>query len=1303
MKRSALLGLMAAMTVAGAMAQRWHEGDIQWIKSSEFASNVEKWNASHKLSEDDNFFISRVRPKLRFRNTATQIRENLQEGVNDRRLVAWLPFNIHDGNQANPDSRDALPSGVFDSECFTMWNYVDHWGDWTAPMGQIPGGLSDIAHKNGVGVSSVASIPFGPITAEWKSALDAIGKMGTDATAKKAADMLSFYGHDGLGYNSEFSGYYSLGNLRNFHQYLLTNLKANYNTVLPGYNMQENIWYDGTNDSGSIQFDAGLGGHNYRNWGPSGQERSSLFLNYNWVMSAGNTATLKKCVDNAASNTYGKGRSPLYLYCGLNMQGGEPSPARDPWTAFSQYNLSIGLWGQHRINMFFEGRGSNGTSPEAQQTTYQSRIENWFTGGSHNPVNVPTKLSGATTCATDDKSFHGMSTFMSARSTLSWDLSKEAFVTYFNVGNGKFFNYRGERQHNNEWYNIASQDFMPTWRWWFNGKFLGKNAADVAADGLKANITWDDAYVGGSTVRVSGTNAADEYLHLFKTAYELKAGDEIKFTYKLAAGSSEIALVASVNGAESTVAAEIPVCDSSVLSDNTEWITKTYTVAEGDGLAGQTLALLGLKFANTSNLDLLLGELSVKRGELAAPVTPEITKVEVLRSHYAGLDAKIIFNVPNDKPAGTVCYNDDVNTSFFKIWAREEGKDPVLMGTTTSWAAMSYSTPFEGDENGVGKIAFGVEAVSMDHKTSSPIVWSDFISSGERIYSDQVTVNKATITPGEEFVVSAVDPKRSFKWEIWTAGDNSTKVAESGEAVNAWTCPGIATMGTYDVRCIGANNTGAESIDYKNMLVITDPKAGRLPQIETLTANGSEANIEVVSGADVTLEYTGRSADGVASRGIKLDEKFFGVRASEVFTGDFESFSLAGWLRVDNLPGDCAWIDVRNPGGKWPRNNWGWLWTNIKKDGTLMDFHHDMSVADAGAITNPLVYDFNNGKTTFFNPGQWTHFAFTFDRDESKTRTVIYINGKKIESKWYYFTGTNDDFIADPNNTDKTPAQTGTTDDYVNAAKRMALENYLSIGGTRHTGRGGGLGLTGVLDDFQVWNRAMTQEDVNLSLAGLDGNNLPEGVTAYWDFESAPGTDGAFIAKGSKAGAKAGYYRLGSGTAEGEGVPVNIAPTFTSGCPFIPGSDYKIETKPSVTTNKATITDLKGNDKAGSAIIRYAQGGDYTATVTLRNDLGSDSRTFQVIKVTGGGAAVEGIGAEDVKVYTVGDTFYLDVTEGGNYNVAIYAADGRTVANVSRQVASGDMMKVNLNGATGVYVVKIARDGKTLRTVKVQK
>ncbi len=44
----------------------------------------------------------------------------------------------------------------------------------------------------------------------------------------------------------------------------------------------------------------------------------------------------------------------------------------------------------------------------------------------------------------ENEDFAGMSTMMSARSALKWNLSDEPFISNFNLGNGRFFNFRGE-------------------------------------------------------------------------------------------------------------------------------------------------------------------------------------------------------------------------------------------------------------------------------------------------------------------------------------------------------------------------------------------------------------------------------------------------------------------------------------------------------------------------------------------------------------------------------------------------------------------------------------------------------------------------------------------------------------------------------------------------------------------------------------------------------------------------------------------------------------------------------------------
>ena len=360
---------------------------------------------------------------------------------NDKRLVAWLPYD-------DPD-KNALPDGVFDSEVFSMWQYVDHWGDWSAPLGRIPAALLDVAHKNGVAVSSVASVPFGYLSSDWERALTAYGTL--DAT--KTAKFLAYYGIDGLGYNSEWNGAANVvRGLQTLHEALVKEAKKT-NPIF------ENMWYDGTQSNGYTSFDKGLTPRNQENFGASGQERASLFFNYNW--NSGNLLQASK------SFAEGMKRDPQYLYCGINMQGGEPHHGLR-WTKLKNYPLGIGLWGAHARNMFWESRGEKGSAPETKQRTYMQRIERWFTGGTRNPANCP-EFGDALSYHADNFDFQGMSPMMTAKSTLGWDLKDEPFVTHFNLGNGKFFNWNGERKNDREWANVGVQDYLPTWRWWIAG------------------------------------------------------------------------------------------------------------------------------------------------------------------------------------------------------------------------------------------------------------------------------------------------------------------------------------------------------------------------------------------------------------------------------------------------------------------------------------------------------------------------------------------------------------------------------------------------------------------------------------------------------------------------------------------------------------------------------------------------------------------------------------------------------------------------------------------------------------------
>ena len=1244
MKKLNLLLLGCCLAPSTLMAQELKDGYISWgFESQQFPSKLRDWSkTSPKINDDDNFFISRVKPKMRFRNADTQVRTNIT-AENDKRLIAWLPWNV--------PSKNALPDGVFDSEVFSMWSYVTHWGDWNCGLGRIPAALLDVAHKNGVPVSSVAGIPNDNLSGNWKSALETLSKVD----ANKAAAYMNYFGYDGFGYNSEYYETYTRGRITKAIKEFHVNLNRAMKPLNPIF---ENIWYDGTHENGSLLFDRGLIDSNKNIFGEAGSEAASLFLNYNW----NRTWLLKNSVEKAKEIH----RDPLYLYAGINMQGGEPH-SMPRWTLLKDYPISIGLWGAHSQNMFFESRGEKGSDPETKQRTYMLRTERWFSSGSRNPVNN-LEIDNSLNYNADNFDFAGMSAMMTARSSMSWDLTEEPFITHFNLGNGKFFNYDGQRKNDRPWVNVGVQDYLPTWRWWFATKLLGRQPIDVPDNGtgLDAEFVWDDAYLGGSTVRIFG-NTPKEYLHLFKTDFELKSGDKITFRYKVKAGKSDASLVLLT---KDNVNAEndYKVLNASDETDEDKWVEKTITV---DGtLANKHLALVALKMENASNLNLYLGEFSIVRGTFDKPAKPEVVSTTLLHSAKNGVDGKIIFNMPNNKATGEPCYNTDVKTSLFKLWAQQGNGEPILMGVTTSWAGMYYSVPVNLE--GEGTIKFGVSAVSLDMKKESDIAWGTEEHSifTQYEYNDEIKANKSVIKPNEEFTVAYVDPRHEAG--NWKIEHNGTVVASSDNTKEIHV-NGLNDTGFYDLVLTGKVNQNGirtdKEVRYSNYIQITSDAVGAVPHINSLTANDQTTSIEVLPNAEVTMKYEGKKADGAGSRGIKALEKPIGVKVSELgLTSNNQPWSLAFWVKFNSFAGNTQIVDMRDPGTTWPQNNWGTMWTSY--DPSTGVYEVTLREKNAGGAK-----EYKQRWKVDFVPGAWTHFTLAMNGNGTTTKPMLYINGKAAKAHNWEYNGQTGDGI-NPNG-------------FANNA--WWGDNVLGIS----LGRAYASAINGTIDDVKFFNKAISQEEA--AEAMMSTATSEDGLEAYWDFENAVNSDNYFTSKVGSAKLAHGELRAG----QGEGVTALIpdAPTYDAGSPFVTGN-FKVTTTAEWAAKKATIIEKSGNDLAGSAKLKYAKPGDYEVTLTLKNAHGSDTRTFKVIKVKADPTGINGTEAADMKVYSVDRDVLLDIETAGNYLVQIYSTNGQLVAGKSLSVTGADNVRLHL-GAQGVYIVNVKKDGKTLRTVKL--
>ncbi len=1308
MKRQLLFLSAAAFMTAGVSAQQLRgpesetdtrEPYVVWPQSYSLDQYINDWvpgqpmtktYASERASksgtwEDEEFFISRVKLRPLISNVATQIDETMI-GSRDKKLVFWVPCGMSMGYfQAG-----SLPNGVFDSEVFSAWSYVTHFGNWTSPYGWVPGGFADAAHKHGVLVSGLASVPNASMPNAWRQCFLGMNSLAsTDEGMEKICKFLRYHGSDGISYNSEW-----LGNWSKSEQTELNTMHGKLIKYLLQYqDRAENIWYGGANDNGAVSYwGEGLGSRFYNTFGYSDEPRTVFFSNYNWNSSS------YYAEDKAAFETTKRDTRDLYL--GLNMQGGTR-----PASEWQQHDVggqaqdySIGLWGAHSNNMLFPARVNAGGSDLLKQKGYQEVLEQWFTNGKRNPLHRMevgvTKGAGPT--------FHGMSRLMNARSAYGWDLSDEPFITYFSLGNGNCYRQEGKVMYDNEWYNIGMQDYTPTWRWWWADKFLGKEEADVPANSMSAEFCWDDAWDGGSSLKISGSTADGEtqYLHLFKTQFSVKNNDIITIRYKILKGNGDINFVYSKVGSETEEVTPTRTSIHKIGKDffYDEWNVVEFKVAPrgATALSSGDWAVLGLKFANAQDLEVLIGEMSIKRGTSNTPQMPEIRTGKVLSDVVSGFDAKLFWTMPNSAAAGDPVYNIDVNTSYFELWAQVQGEEPQFMGATTSWAGLMFKIKNPKHSN---RVRLGVQAVSLDHKSKSGISWtSDYLTAPAHEVSEEVAIDKTCIKPGEEFRIWFVDDLHENA-TLSLYNTKGEKVASNNGASRELVAT-LNEVGAYD---LVANEGAATETRYSCYAQVSDFSVGRLPEIETLTFNGENAETADVTfgvGTEFKAGYTGRSADGSGSRAIANDYKVFGCPVKELKLGENKSFSVSYWVRPTFYPatGQLNMFGIEDRTGTWPENNWGFFWSEVNSDGSVSAF------TKRGNSANTAEYQYDYASTTAIPVGAWTHVTIVFDYDSSNALLMkLYLNGVyQVPTR----TGMGGDNKSEDNVIDGIP---------VRGPNRSTMRDgmWMHIYG----GRGSAPGSPNAsLDDVIIWDGAVDETDIAKAMVGLDAENLPSNVKAYWDFEDEPQDNitetrlvngkaatvvhnGRFMSKGQIKDAPFGVFDLLKSTLEGQSVQTNVSPLYDAGCPYVKGTGFKVETKPSWSTRQATISNANGNDTEGEATVVYGAPGTKTLTLTLENSWGKDVKSYPEIDFT----AIDGVAADaadGIEAYTINKTLFVKFAEEGNYEVNVYNMSGMLVGRDARAINAGEVMHITI-GQAGVYVIQIQKDGKEVRSLKI--
>ncbi len=620
------------------------------------------------------------------------------ETYEKRNLFLNLPMDVGSGGAAG------YPNDKFAADVFSMWQYTNLFGSWNHGFFQAPGAWVDAAHRNGTNIMSGIAFfeSWTPGSGDGAySALITQKVNGEFKYVRPLINCLMFFGADGINYNWEDNSY-SNADIVAFHKALYKYAKE------VGFNDYDSAIYTAVN---------GLATYNLSTanalLGNSEGQTHALMLNY----SSGDFTSAYNMQQSVqvAEQTLGTTED---LYTGVWIAGMDRS-----WNNLDQgdaHRIGICLWGEHGQSRFFSYNVGDGAFDT--QGNYQRLLERAMSGGNRNPLNRPAVTranSGQINWEATAElpyplmNFAGIAEWIPERSAIQGDMH---FRTHFTLGNGDRYFYKGKKSYAGSWYNMSSQDLVPTYRW----LCLKSNTADQVSNDIAVNYTHLDAYTGGSCIELTGAaTATGTDIVLYKTSLKAADGAYAKLAVKTLKDvkATNLYLILKKKGSDAWL--EYPYGD---VAGNT-WEEKKIDLS---GVAsGDVIERIGLRVKGDNNdYQLYVGKLELNDESTVTPANVKDVVAEVKKETKSSMAIKLHWNVEataKTRADWGLVYNDEANIDHFEILMKmgEDGKT-MKVGTTSQWASLVPNIDFES----VNDVPYvGVRAVSTDLKTYSPIQW----------------------------------------------------------------------------------------------------------------------------------------------------------------------------------------------------------------------------------------------------------------------------------------------------------------------------------------------------------------------------------------------------------------------------------------------------------------------------------------------------------------------------------------------------------------------------------------------------
>ena len=626
-----------------------------------------------------------IRSHVRKRAIESRADRLLQDTYENRNLF----MNIPGGAGKN---LGGYPSKTFANDNFSMWNYTNLFGAWNYGLFQAPGSWADAAHRNGTSI--FAGIKFfdhttGGAANSWASFIMTRNNDGSFRYTHPIINCMRFLGFDGINYNWESTNKYQDADNIAFHKELYKIAKSE------GFNDFKIMYY--TTSSSLTSYSS-----RYM-WGQDKDNRiCEVMLNYDNSDFSWNMGSSVKEAERTMGSADG-------LYAGVWIVSMDRR-----WNSLNNQDAKrcgICLWGEHAESRFWSY--NTGGDAMSRMSNYQEYLERAFSGGNRNPLYRPEISNRGNNVEAQGTTpplarFAGLASWIPERTAISGNLP---FATHFNTGNGERYNYKGKKTAGS-WYNMSSQDVVPTYRW-----MVVKPETEVASTDVQPSFTNEDAYTGGAALRLKGVNNATATdVVLFKTNLTPSKGKVVAKvaikTGKEGNNDSKLSLIVRVNGAWKAYALGN--------TENANWTEKK--VELNDITAGQKIERIGLRVKESdADYNVLVGKLELNDDVTATPANVKDLTVQVKEETKNSLSVKAVWGIDKDPGQNPTVYNDEANIDHFEILYKngENGKVSEV-GRTSQWATLVPNIQFTSVDD---KPFIGVRSVSTDLKTYSKTQW----------------------------------------------------------------------------------------------------------------------------------------------------------------------------------------------------------------------------------------------------------------------------------------------------------------------------------------------------------------------------------------------------------------------------------------------------------------------------------------------------------------------------------------------------------------------------------------------------